>query len=110
MSHSDELLALSAVELRRRLGTKEISPVELMDLVIPPRMCPDPMSGASTPSGSTNPSPGMSGTTGAGDARSGSGQPGGSKSQKTLEGNQGAERNPDGSTGGSKTNPSPPSR
>jgi hypothetical protein len=73
---------------------------------------PDPMSGASTSPDSTrtNPSPGMSATTGAGDARSGSGQPGGSESQKTLEGSQGAERNPDGSTGGSTTNPSPPNR
>jgi amidase len=31
MSRSDGLLALSSVELRRRIGTKEISPVELLD-------------------------------------------------------------------------------
>jgi len=34
MSSSDELLALSSVELRRRIGSKEISPVELMDAAI----------------------------------------------------------------------------
>src|SRR6516162_5736058 len=34
MSGSDELLALSSVELRRRIGSKEISPVELMDAAI----------------------------------------------------------------------------
>ena len=28
---NEELLALSAVELRRRIGTKEISPVELLE-------------------------------------------------------------------------------
>src|SRR5881409_441948 len=31
---ADELLALSAVELRRRIGTKEISPVELLEATI----------------------------------------------------------------------------
>src|SRR5215467_5650583 len=30
MSLSDELLSLSSVEMRRRIGTKEISPVELV--------------------------------------------------------------------------------
>ncbi len=34
MSSSHELLALSSVELRRRIGSKEISPVELMDAAI----------------------------------------------------------------------------
>jgi Asp-tRNA(Asn)/Glu-tRNA(Gln) amidotransferase A subunit family amidase len=34
MSASDALLPLSSVELRRRIGTKEISPVELLDAVI----------------------------------------------------------------------------
>jgi len=34
MSQGDELLALSAVELRRRIGTKEISPVELLEAAI----------------------------------------------------------------------------
>jgi hypothetical protein len=34
MSPSDELLALSSVEMRRRIGTKEISPVELVDASI----------------------------------------------------------------------------
>ena len=34
MSGSDGLLALSSVELRRRIGSKEISPVELMDAAI----------------------------------------------------------------------------
>jgi amidase len=34
MSHSNELLALSSVELRRRIGTKDISPVELMEASI----------------------------------------------------------------------------
>jgi len=34
MSHTDGLLALSTVELRRQIGTKEISPVELMDASI----------------------------------------------------------------------------
>jgi len=34
MSHQDQLLALSAVELRRRIGTKEISPVELTEAAI----------------------------------------------------------------------------
>ena len=34
MSKNDELLALSSVELRRRIGTKEISPVELMEAAI----------------------------------------------------------------------------
>jgi len=34
MSHSDELLALSSVELRRRIGSKEISPVELLEAAI----------------------------------------------------------------------------
>jgi amidase len=33
-SHSDELLALSSVELRRRIGSKEISPVELLEAAI----------------------------------------------------------------------------
>ena len=31
MSLSDELLSLSSVEMRRRIGTKEISPVELVE-------------------------------------------------------------------------------
>ena len=31
MSKNDDLLALSSVELRRRIGTKEISPVELLE-------------------------------------------------------------------------------
>ena len=31
MSLSDELVALSSVEMRRRIGTKEISPVELVE-------------------------------------------------------------------------------
>ena len=30
----DELLALSSVEMRRRIGTKEISPVELVEASI----------------------------------------------------------------------------
>jgi amidase len=34
MSHSDELLALSSVELRGRIGSKEISPVELLEAAI----------------------------------------------------------------------------
>jgi amidase len=34
MSVNDQLLALSAVELRRRIGTKEISPVELLESCI----------------------------------------------------------------------------
>jgi Asp-tRNA(Asn)/Glu-tRNA(Gln) amidotransferase A subunit family amidase len=34
MSNADGLLSLSTVELRRRIGTKEISPVELMDASI----------------------------------------------------------------------------
>jgi Asp-tRNA(Asn)/Glu-tRNA(Gln) amidotransferase A subunit family amidase len=34
MSTHTELLALSAVELRRRIGSKEISPVELLDACI----------------------------------------------------------------------------
>jgi Asp-tRNA(Asn)/Glu-tRNA(Gln) amidotransferase A subunit family amidase len=34
MSQVDELLGLSAVELRRRIGTKEISPVELLEASI----------------------------------------------------------------------------
>src|SRR5262245_42010826 len=34
MSQTDGLLALSTVELRRRIGTKEISPVELMEASI----------------------------------------------------------------------------
>ena len=34
MTKNDELLALSSVELRRRIGTKEISPVELMEAAI----------------------------------------------------------------------------
>src|SRR5438132_9713476 len=34
MSASDELLALSSVEMRRRIGTKEISPVELVEASI----------------------------------------------------------------------------
>ena len=34
MSKNDELLALSSVELRRRIGTKEISPVELLEACI----------------------------------------------------------------------------
>jgi Amidase len=34
MSPSDELLALSSVEMRRRIGTKEISPVELVEASI----------------------------------------------------------------------------
>ena len=34
MSVNDELLAVSAVELRRRIGTKEISPVELLEICI----------------------------------------------------------------------------
>jgi amidase len=34
MSPSDELLTLSSVEMRRRIGTKEISPVELLDASI----------------------------------------------------------------------------
>ena len=34
MPANEELLALSAVELRRRIGTKEISPVELLDACI----------------------------------------------------------------------------
>src|SRR5689334_4416461 len=34
MTGSEELLSLSAVELRRRVGTKEISPVELLDACI----------------------------------------------------------------------------
>jgi len=31
LSHYDELLALSSVELRRRIGSKEVSPVELLE-------------------------------------------------------------------------------
>ena len=34
MPGSDALLALSSVELRRLIGTKEISPVELLELCI----------------------------------------------------------------------------
>src|SRR4051812_14020473 len=34
MSTQEELLALTSVELRRRIGTKEISPVELLDACI----------------------------------------------------------------------------
>jgi Asp-tRNA(Asn)/Glu-tRNA(Gln) amidotransferase A subunit family amidase len=34
MSLSDELLTLSSVEMRRRIGTKEISPVELLEASI----------------------------------------------------------------------------
>src|SRR5213592_1020491 len=34
MSGNDDLLALSSVELRRRIGSKEISPVELLEAVI----------------------------------------------------------------------------
>jgi amidase len=34
MAHSDELLALSSVEMRRRIGSKEISPVELLEAAI----------------------------------------------------------------------------
>src|SRR5262249_22039481 len=34
MSQRDELLGLSAIELRRRIGTKEISPVELLEASI----------------------------------------------------------------------------
>ena len=34
MSHADAFLSLSSVELRRRIGTKEISPVELVDASI----------------------------------------------------------------------------
>jgi len=34
MSNADDLLSLSTVELRRRIGTKEISPVELTDASI----------------------------------------------------------------------------
>ena len=34
MSANEELLSLSAVELRRRIGTKEISPVELLEACI----------------------------------------------------------------------------
>src|SRR6516164_3427704 len=34
MSLSDELLALSSVEMRRRIGTKEVSPVELVEASI----------------------------------------------------------------------------
>ena len=33
MSLSDELLSLSSVEMRRRIGTKEISPVELVEVL-----------------------------------------------------------------------------
>jgi Asp-tRNA(Asn)/Glu-tRNA(Gln) amidotransferase A subunit family amidase len=34
MSNAEELLALSSVELRRRIGSKEISPVELLEAAI----------------------------------------------------------------------------
>src|SRR5258705_13810248 len=34
MPANEELLSLSAVELRRRIGTKEISPVELLEACI----------------------------------------------------------------------------
>src|SRR5436190_5225046 len=34
ISHQDELLALSSVEMRRRIGSKEISPVELLEAAI----------------------------------------------------------------------------
>ena len=34
MSANEQLLALSAVELRRRIGTREISPVELLETCI----------------------------------------------------------------------------
>src|SRR5882672_13004 len=34
MSRNDELLALSSVELRRRIGSKEVSPVELTEAAI----------------------------------------------------------------------------
>ena len=31
---SDDLLALTAIELRRRIGARQLSPVELMDACI----------------------------------------------------------------------------
>jgi amidase len=34
MSHDNELVSRSAVELRRMIGTKEISPVELLEACI----------------------------------------------------------------------------
>ena len=34
MSLSDELVSLSSVEMRRRIGTKEVSPVELVEASI----------------------------------------------------------------------------
>ena len=34
MSLSDELLSLSSIEMRRRIGTKEVSPVELVEASI----------------------------------------------------------------------------
>ena len=34
MSHNEQLVSLSAVELRRLIGAKEISPVELLDACI----------------------------------------------------------------------------
>ena len=34
MSLSDELLSLASVEMRRRIGTKEVSPVELVEATI----------------------------------------------------------------------------
>ena len=34
MSHSNDLLSLSAVELRRRIGARSLSPVELLDACI----------------------------------------------------------------------------
>ena len=43
MSANEELLTQSAVELRRRIGTKEISPVELLAACIARiRKSPDP--------------------------------------------------------------------
>jgi amidase len=34
MSHNTELISRSAVELRRMIGAKEVSPVELLDACI----------------------------------------------------------------------------
>ena len=34
MARNEDMLTLSSVELRRRIGTKDISPVELLDACI----------------------------------------------------------------------------
>src|SRR5690242_13269431 len=48
MSVPEELLALTSVELRRRIGTKELSPVELLEACIAPTERPNPAGNAVT--------------------------------------------------------------